>query len=315
MKSRNACLISVLAVFLVGCPRTGTDPSGGIDDTLVLTGPYLGQSAPGITPVRFAPESLLPDGTWWWISPPKFSPNGRWMVFTKYVRGNPDTKHLFFVQRIENDEWSIPQEVPFGSASGNDCHAAFSMDGSKLFFLSHREGGPFFVVPYDGDDWSDLAPVHVPNVTAVGNQFSITRDETIYFEMSTGQADDLFRSRLTNGQYSEPESLGPVINTDDYEEYAPFVDPDEVFLIFASDRPGGFGGNDLYISFQNPDGSWTVPQNMGDTINTDVGGTLPCVSPDGEYFFFIEWKDGDQGYNPYWVDAQIIENLWPEGLQ
>lgn len=153
------------------------------------------------------------------------------------------------------------------------------------------------------------APIEVEEIRFQSDHF-ITRDETIYFEMSNGVADDLYRSRLVNDECGEPENLGAAVNTDDYEEYAPFIDPDEDYLIFASNRPGGFGGNDLYISFQNPDGSWTEPRNMGDTINSGAGDTIPYVSPDGEYFFFITRRAGDRGYyNPYWVDAQIIEDL------
>lgn len=294
-------------------PVSPTDTTGpDVPSPDALTGAYLGQNPPGKSAVRFAPDSLLPDGSWWWISPPKFSPDGREMVFTKYILGDPDTKRLYAMQKMANDEWSSPEEVPFGTETeSDDCHAAFSMDGSKLFFLSHRPGGPFFVVTKDAERWSEPVPVHIPNLSGVGNQFSVTRDETIYFEMSNGVADDLYRSRLVNGEYGAPENLGAVINTDDFEEYAPFIDPDEGYLIFASNRPGGFGGNDLYISFQNPDGSWTEPRNMGETINSDVGNTIPYVSPDGEYFFFITYKEGDLGYNPYWIDAQIIEDLRP----
>jgi hypothetical protein len=48
---------------------------------------------------------------------------------------------------------------------------------------------------------------------------------------------------------------------------------------------------------------------MGNTINTDGGDTLPCVSPDGLYLFFISGRAGDQGYNPYWMDSRIIDSL------
>jgi WD40 repeat protein len=171
-------------------------------------------------------------------------------------------------------------------------------------------------VTKDGDRWSDPVPVDIPNLFGgVGNQLSITKDGTIYFDMSESVTYDvpydLYRSRLVNGEYGEPENLGAAINTDDYYEYAPFIDPDEDFIIFVSDRPGGFGGHDLYISFQDPDGSWTEPRNIGDTVNSSAGETIPYVSPDGKYFFFISRRAGDRGYNPYWVDAQIIEDLRP----
>ena len=306
--------IMALTYFILilnfGCDKNGAEPEPEPYMT-ELTGDYLGQQPPGTTPVRFAPDVLLADGSWWWISPPKFSPDGLEMIFTKYILGNPDTKHLYAMQRMENDYWTRPQEVLFGSEHGNDCHAAFSVDGRKLFYLSHRQEGPFFVLTKNGGNWSEPVPVHIPALSGVGNQFSVTRDETIYFEMSNGQADDIFRSRLIDGEYSEPENLGTSINTDNYEEYAPYIDPDESYLIFASNRPGGFGGNDLYISFHNPDGLWTQPQNMGNAINSNAGNTLPCVSPDGNYFFFITIRANDQGYNPYWVDAGILDNYRP----
>ena len=310
MKTRMILLLTVLPFILwTGCRKSGTGPDSDHELTN-LFGDYLGQEPPGDTPVRFTPDILLPDGTWWWISSPKFSPDGQEIIFTKYVLGNPDTKHLYMMERMADDQWTVPQEVPFGVESG-DCHAAFSIDGSKLFFLSQRPEGPFFSLNRNAGSWSEPEAVSIPNLSGVGNQFSVTRDETIYFEMNNGQADDLYRSRLMNGEYSTPENLGPIINTNPYEEYAPFIDPDENYLIFASNRPGGVGGNDLYISFQNPDGTWTEPVNMGTPVNTDGGDTIPYVTPDGNYFFFISERPGDPGYNPYWVDAQIIEYFRP----
>ena len=74
----------------------------------------------------------------------------------------------------------------------------------------------------------------------------------------------------------------------------------------------GFGFHDLYISFQNDNGSWSEAQNMGSNINSDYEDFAPLISPDGNYLFYITKKETDLGSNPYWVDAQIIANYRPD---
>ena len=270
-------------------------------------GEYLGQTPPGNTPTRFASDLLLACDTWWWVSPPKFSPDLKIMIFTRYYPGSSIHKKIFEMRRMDNDYWSFPEEVSFASSLYNDSHVAFSLDGNKLYFLSQRPGGPFFFVTREDNTWSEPEELNVPTILSIGFQFSITRDATIYFEANNGSADDIYSTRLVNGEYTTPESLIN-INTVEFEEYAPYIDPDEEFIIFASNRPGGYGGNDLYISFREYGGSWLEPVNMGPEINSETGNTLPYISPDEKYFFFITSKIDDLGYNPYWVDATIIES-------
>lgn len=49
----------------------------------------------------------------------------------------------------------------------------------------------------------------------------------------------------------------------EFNDHDPFIAPDESCLIFSSNRPGGYGSNDLYISFRNDNDTWTAPRNMG----------------------------------------------------
>jgi hypothetical protein len=67
----------------------------------------------------------------------------------------------------------------------------------------------------------------------------------------------------------------------------------------------------LYISFQNDDGSWTQPQNLGDLINTSGTDVWPHLSPDNKYLFFVSERTGDNGFNPYWVSTKFIDKLCP----
>jgi hypothetical protein len=89
------------------------------------------------------------------------------------------------------------------------------------------------------------------------------------------------------------------------------VHPDEDYILFNSNRAGGFGFNDVYVSFRNGSGEWAAPQNLGPDINTWFEDAHPVVTPDGRYFFFTTQRVGDLGYNPYWVDSAVIDTLRP----
>lgn len=81
-----------------------------------------------------------------------------------------------------------------------------------------------------------------------------------------------------NDPWGMPKNLGPTINTPGLE-VAPALSPDGHVLFFASDRPGGFGGNDIWMSRRRnkkDDFGWETPVNLGGAINT-----APVLQPDG----------------------------------
>ena len=82
-------------------------------------------------------------------------------------------------------------------------------------------------------------------------------------------------------------------------------------MIWDSDRAGGHGATDLYISFRMPDGTWGLPVNMGDKINTASSEMFASVSPDSKTLFFCRYENFDKG-DIYWVDAKLIESLRPK---
>jgi Tol biopolymer transport system component len=131
----------------------------------------------------------------------------------------------------------------------------------------------------------------------------------VYFGDTEGGQLDIFRSSPEGGRYGIAENLGDAVNDPDSEDWGPYVDPDEDFLLFSSNRPGGFGKHDIYVCFRNPDGSWTQPQNLGASVNSPEEDFAPLITPDGKYLFFISQKAGDAGMNAYWVRARIIEDL------
>ncbi len=104
---------------------------------------------------------------------------------------------------------------------------------------------------------------------------------------------DLYISYYTPTGWSEPENLGRNVNSDAWES-SPSLSPDKRALYFSSNRPGGFGGKDLYVSYRLPNGKWTTAKNMGASINTSGDELAPFIHADNASLYFT--SDGLPGY-------------------
>ena len=109
---------------------------------------------------------------------------------------------------------------------------------------------------------------------------------------------------FANSEWSEPVNLGPVVNS-------PFIDtgaelsPDELSLYFNSDRPGGLGGPDIWVSRRAcRDCPWEAPVNVGPNINSRLTDGTPAFSPDGHLLFFSSRRAGGQGGEDIWVSRR-----------
>jgi Tol biopolymer transport system component len=112
----------------------------------------------------------------------------------------------------------------------------------------------------------------------------------------------IYSSEIKNGEFERPVKLGPGINTSSYDADV-FVAPDESYLIFSANRPGGLGSGDLHVSFRKPDGTWTSSKSLGNSINTETDDFCPYVSPDGKYLFYASRGD------IYWVSTDVIRKM------
>src|SRR5574343_78386 len=104
---------------------------------------------------------------------------------------------------------------------------------------------------------------------------------------------DLYISYLSKDGWSTPENLGYTINTEFWES-APSLSPDKRDLYFASNRPGGYGGSDLYVSHRLPNGRFSEPENMGPSVNTSGDESCPFVHADNQTLYFT--SNGHLGY-------------------
>ncbi|MGH9908251.1 MAG: hypothetical protein ACRD8U_22020, partial [Pyrinomonadaceae bacterium] len=230
-------------------------------------------------------------------SHPAFTPDGKTLYF---LRSTPNwTLWTIIVSRFEKGRWQTPETAPF-SGQYSDADPFITSDGSRLYFISNRPAPgktkpdlDIWVMERTATGWSEPKNVGAP-INSSGNEWypTIAANGTIYFgsdrEGGKGRT-DIYRSRLVNGAYAEPENLGDLINTPS-NEFEPLIAPDEKFMIFmAGGRPDGLGGFDLYLTY-NRGGTWTKPVNLGAKINSSGNEYSPTISPDGKYFFWTSTR-------------------------
>ncbi len=95
---------------------------------------------------------------------------------------------------------------------------------------------------------------------------------------------DIYFSELDGNTWKAPKNLGPPINTSGWESQ-PSLSFDGKTLYFSSNRPGGFGGKDIWYSQYNK-GKWSVPQNMGPLVNTSENEECPFICKDDKTLYF-----------------------------
>jgi hypothetical protein len=283
---------------------------------LDASGPYLGQTPPGARAERFAPGILPRD----LHSTPAFAPDGT-QVYWKAMEG---PNRLTYSRQVDG-RWTAPRAASLGLLSFSSDDPALSPDGRTLYFtswrplkwtrpLAHKERIWQVQAARSGRRWQRPTPLSdAVNATDLHWQFSLAENGALYFAAQG----DLYRAPLVDGQHAAPQRLGPAIN-DPAEgvpsrEGTPFVAPDERYLIFSSDREDDSQGReDLYVSYQQADGTWSPAINLGPAVNSAAPELCPRVSPDGKYLFFLSGKSGT--YDAYWIDAQLVEQLRPAGL-
>ena len=102
-------------------------------------------------------------------------------------------------------------------------------------------------------------------------------------------------------EWSPPVNLGPIINSP-WWDFAPAISKKGLSLYIASNRPGGFGSHDIWVSQRATlDDPWGSPVNLGPNINTGSGDSTPNFSRDGHWMFFASNRPGGFGNYDIWA--------------
>ncbi|HET6243596.1 MAG: PD40 domain-containing protein [Bacteroidetes bacterium] len=185
----------------------------------------------------------------------------------------------------------------------HDYAPLISADGNLLIFTSRRESSTGGLLdPYEEyfediyisrkveNEWTEPKGIS-HNINSSGHDASVTltADGEKLFIYRTNQSltgGDIYESKYDGSDWTKPEKLEPDINSVDGWESSASISQDSEIFYFSSNRPGGYGGKDIYRVVKLPNGLWSKASNLGSAINTAFDDDAPFIHPDGKTLYF-----------------------------
>ncbi len=222
---------------------------------------------------------------------------------------------------------AINNPVPFdpislGTAINSEEHEEYlpslTADGQTLVFTRNLNGRneDFYVSRKVDGQWTESQPIKVLNTDLNEGAQSVSADgKFIVFTDCGGRSGygscDIFYSEVKNGRWTKAKNLGQPVNTRGYES-TPSISANRNELYFISDRSGGEGKTDIWVSYRQADGSWSNPQNLGDQINTPKSESCPFIHPDGQTLYFMSEGHPGMGGVDLFYSRKQADGSWGE---
>lgn len=179
---------------------------------------------------------------------------------------SPDNAIAFFTRRIKVESfgtaWDVSKEKEYFCFSERDANGNFG------------EGEPMPSPPFN------------THYNEGGASITIDNKHLYYTVVEQDGNYDIYYCDFINGEWKAAKSVGNIINNPDYWDSQPSISADGKTLYFASNRPGGYGGVDLWRSEKDANGFWTPPVNLGPNINTEGDEKSPFLHWDSKTLYF-----------------------------
>ncbi len=203
-----------------------------------------------------------------------------------------------------------PLKEYINQGSVND-RPVVSNDGSTMAYTERRGlESVIFITRREGDSWA--TPVDITREAGMGTDChtsSLNSDGTeLYLFKNDNYDGNIYVTRFANGSWSQIEKLNKNINTRFYESHAA-ISPDGKKLYFTSNREGGLGELDLWISEIDATGDWGIPSNLGNVVNTPYNEETPFISGDGNTLTFSSEGHGSMGGYDIFL-SKLSEGQW-----
>lgn len=174
----------------------------------------------------------------------------------------------------------------------------------EIYFTTNNSGA-----------WTDPVLIDIASEYNVGTAgISADGQHMIIFIGGPEGTGDLYQIDKRGDSWTKPAPLGPTINSK-YLETTGSVTPDGKTIYFASNRPQGLGGMDIYVAHKNDKGEWGPAENLGPTVNTAANEDAPFIHPDKWTLFFTSDGEASMGGRDIFL-TRLFNDSWttPENL-
>ncbi len=215
-------------------------------------------------------------------------------------------------------EFTIENLGPVINDNKENFFPVVSGDGKTMVFMSSMKF--YDAIMYSKwvkGEWT--APVNItPELKSDGDHYASclsVNGDILLLSRDDNMNSDIYMSHYDGLKWSVAEKLRRSVNTRYWETHGYLTD-DGMTMVFASDRPGGFGGLDLYITRRDEKGEWSTPVNMGPELNTALNEDRPFIINNGTILFFASQGHFNMGGYDLFRSELQSNGLWkkPENM-
>jgi outer membrane protein OmpA-like peptidoglycan-associated protein len=232
---------------------------------------------------------------------PVISPDGNTLYFVRDEHPqNKGSQDIWYCTKNADGSWTDAQNMgsPLNNEKANFV-ASVTPDGNKVLLggVYQKDGGKgvSFSTKNSRGFWNSPTKVDVKNYYNKNDYNEFCMSNSSKYILMTVERDDTYGSKdvyvsvlQSDGSYSEPKNLGPMVNTA-AKETSPFLAGDEKTLYYSTSGFSTYGDNDIFMTKRLDDTwtNWSEPVNLGSQVNTPNWDAYYTISSSGDYAYFV----------------------------
>lgn len=236
----------------------------------------------------------------------------------------------FALEAMKNPmQYALVNMGPYINSDWDEMLAAITADDDQIIFTVRRPRDENTVCAFclneedlyystkSGSQWQPRVALGAPVKTGYNEGAQCISPDGKYLLYTMCDADfgmgscDLYWAKRIGDRWSRPRNFGAPVNSSAWESQ-PTIASDGQTIYFASSRPGGFGGMDIWMTTMTAEGEFTIPVNLGSAINTPGDDAAPFIHSDGRTLYFASnGRVGMGGYDLYYSTLRP-DGSWSE---